>query len=252
MKLIEKLFFSFLFVFSSYIFAQGNVTGSVVDTDGNPLPGVTVIIEGTTQGTSSDFDGNYSISVDSNQALQFSFIGFESQTIRVGNQSTIDVVMQTSSQALDEIIVTGYGTQTKRETTGAISTVKAEDLNIIPSGNIEQQFQGRIPGVTVISNGSPGSTSQIRVRGFGAFGGNEPLYIVDGVPTNNIDFLNPGDIESTSVLKDAAAASIYGARAANGVIVMTTKGGSRTSEPGITLDVTYGITDPNVSGSPKC
>jgi TonB-linked SusC/RagA family outer membrane protein len=251
MKLIEKLFFSFLFVFSSYIFAQGNVTGSVVDTDGNPLPGVTVIIEGTTQGTSSDFDGNYSISVDSNQALQFSFIGFESQTIRVGNQSTIDVVMQTSSQALDEIIVTGYGTQTKRETTGAISTVKAEDLNIIPSGNIEQQFQGRIPGVTVISNGSPGSTSQIRVRGFGAFGGNEPLYIVDGVPTNNIDFLNPGDIESTSVLKDAAAASIYGARAANGVIVMTTKGGSRTSEPGITLDVTYGITDPNVSGSPK-
>ena len=119
MKLIEKLFFSVLLVFSSYSFAQGTVSGSVVDTDGNPLPGVTVIIEGTSQGTSTDFDGNYSITVDSNQTLQFSFIGFESQNIRVGNQSSIDVVMQTSAQALDEIVVTGYGTQTKRETTGA-------------------------------------------------------------------------------------------------------------------------------------
>ena len=159
--------------------------------------------------------------------------------------------MQTSAEALDEIVVTGYGTQTKRETTGAISTVKAEDLNIIPSGNIEQQFQGRIPGVTVISNGSPGSTSQIRVRGFGAFGGNEPLYVIDGVPTTNIDFLNPGDIESTTVLKDAASASIYGARAANGVIVMTTKSGSRTEKSKITLDYTLGLTDPNVGGSPE-
>lgn len=226
MKLTEKLlFYTVLLVFSTYSFAQSTVSGSVFDTDGNPLPGVTVIVGGTSQGTSTDFDGIYSISVDSNQTLEFSFIGFQSQSIRVGNQSTIDVVMETSAEALDEIVVTGYGTQTKRETTGAISTVKAEDLNIIPSGNIEQQFQGRIPGVTVISNGSPGSTSQIRVRGFGAFGGNEPLYVVDGVPTNNIDFLNPGDIESTSVLKDAAAASIYGARAANGVIVMTTKRG---------------------------
>jgi TonB-linked SusC/RagA family outer membrane protein len=246
-----KFLVGLLVMFTSVAIAQTEVSGTIFDTDGNPIPGATVIIDGTTQGTTTDFDGNYSISASSDQSLQFSSLGFATQIIRVGDQSSINVTLQTSAEALDEIVVTGYGTQTKRETTGAISTVKAEDLNIIPSGNIEQQFQGRIPGVTVISNGSPGSTSQIRVRGFGAFGGNEPLYVVDGVPTNNIDFLNPGDIESTTVLKDAASASIYGARAANGVIVMTTKSGSRTEEPNITVDYTLGLTDPNVAGSPK-
>jgi len=228
------------------------VSGVISDSDGTPIPGAAIIIEGTTNGTTTDFDGNYSISVDSGQTLLFSSIGFATQSVLVGDQSSIDIVLQTSAELLDEIIVTGYGTETKRETTGAISTVKAEDLTIIPSGNIEQQFQGRIPGVTVISNGSPGSTSQIRVRGFGAFGGNEPLYVIDGVPTTNIDFLNPNDIESTTVLKDAAAASIYGARAANGVIVFTTKSGSRDNmESTITLDYTIGLTDPNVGGSPE-
>ncbi|MDG1652117.1 MAG: TonB-dependent receptor [Flavobacteriaceae bacterium] len=250
-KLEIKFIVGLLVMFTSVAFAQTEVSGTIFDTDGNPIPGATVIVNGTTQGTTTDFDGNYSISVSSDQSLQFSSLGFSTQIVRVGSQSSIDVTLQTSAEALDEIVVTGYGTQTKRETTGAISTVSAEDLNIIPSGNIEQQFQGRIPGVTVISNGSPGSTSQIRVRGFGAFGGNEPLYVVDGVPTTNIDFLNPGDIESTTVLKDAAAASIYGARAANGVIVMTTKSGSRTQESGITLDYTLGLTDPNVAGSPE-
>ena len=249
-KLKINLLVGLFLVFSNFIFAQSEVSGNISDSDGNPIPGVTIIIDGTTNGTTSDFDGNYSISVSSDQSLQFSSLGFSTQIIRVGDQSTIDLILQTSAEALDEIVVTGYGTQTKRETTGAISTVKAEDLNIIPSGNIEQQFQGRIPGVTVISNGSPGSTSQIRVRGFGAFGGNEPLYVIDGVPTTNIDFLNPGDIESTTVLKDAASASIYGARAANGVIVMTTKSGSRIEKSKITLDYTLGLTDPNVGGSP--
>ena len=252
MKKFKNNFFVGLFlVFSSFIFAQSEVSGIISDSEGNPIPGATIIVDGTTNGTTSDFDGNYTISVGSDQSLQFSSLGFSSQIIRVGDQETIDIILQTSAEALDQIVVTGYGTQTKRETTGAISTVKAEDLNIIPSGNIEQQFQGRIPGVTVISNGSPGSTSQIRVRGFGAFGGNEPLYVIDGVPTTNIDFLNPGDIESTTVLKDAASASIYGARAANGVIVMTTKSGSRTEKSKITLDYTLGLTDPNVGGSPE-
>jgi len=252
MKQIGNYFYAVVFMLSTSLgLAQTSVSGNITDTDGNPIPGVTVIVDGTTQGTTTDFDGNYTIDVQVGQSLQFSSLGFATQIVRVGDQSTINIVLETSAEALDEIVVTGYGTQTKRETTGAISTVKAEDLNIIPSGNIEQQFQGRIPGVTVISNGSPGSTSQIRVRGFGAFGGNEPLYVVDGVPTTNIDFLNPGDIESTTVLKDAAAASIYGARAANGVIVMTTKSGSRTQEPSITLDYTIGLTDPNVAGSPK-
>lgn len=242
----------FLVLFGMQLFAQNRVQGTITDENGNPIPGVAVIIQGTTNGEVSDFDGNYTIDVESGQTLVFTSIGFSDQMITITNQSTLDIVLQESSELLDEIIVTGYGTQTQRETTGAISTVKAADLQVVPSGNIEQQFQGRIPGVTVISNGSPGTTSQIRVRGFGAFGGNEPLYIVDGVPTDNINFLNPNDIESSSLLKDAAAASIYGARAANGVFVFQTKRGSRKSgKAKITLDYVTGFTDPNVSGSPK-
>ncbi|MDA0200430.1 MAG: SusC/RagA family TonB-linked outer membrane protein [Bacteroidetes bacterium] len=241
-----------LFFFSIHLHAQNSRTGTVTDKDGMPIPGVTVLIKGTTQGTTTDFDGNYTINAGSDQTLVFQSIGFADQEMIVGDQSSINITLMEDTELLDEIIVTGYGTQTQRETTGAISTVKAADLQAVPSGNIEQQFQGRIPGVTVISNGSPGTTSQIRVRGFGAFGGNEPLYIVDGVPTSNIEFLNPNDIESSSLLKDAAAASIYGARAANGVFVFQTKRGSRKKqETKITVDYVTGFTDPNVSGSPK-
>ena len=253
MKRLKLNRISFLLIlFGVQLYAQNNVSGNVTDNEGNPIPGVSVIVQGTNQGTTTDFDGNYSIAVASDQKLLFTSIGFADQIVTVGNQSTLNIVLQESSELLEEIIVTGYGTQTQRETTGAISTVKAADLQAVPSGNIEQQFQGRIPGVTVISNGSPGTTSQIRVRGFGSFGGNQPLYVVDGVPVENIDFLNPNDIESSSLLKDAAAASIYGARAANGVFVFQTKQGSRKkSEAKITIDYVTGFTDPNINGSPK-
>jgi len=141
--------------------------------------------------------------------------------------------------------VTGYTTDQRKDVTGAVATVKSQALTIVPSGNVEQQLQGRVPGVTVVTNGQPGTTSQIRVRGFGSFGGNEPLYIVDGLPVTSTDFINPDDIETTTVLKDAAAASIYGARAANGVIVYTTKKGSRSAKKlNITFDGMYGFTNP--------
>lgn len=249
---MKRTFFKKILLFlalglTTGIYAQ-TLTGLVTSDEG-PLPGATVLVQGTNTFATTDFDGNFSIQAAQGAVLEISFVGYTTQQITVDSDQ-LDVLL-VADNLLEEIIVTGYGTQTKRETTGAISTVKAKDLNVIPSGNIEQQFQGRIPGVTVISNGSPGSTSQIRVRGFGAFGGNEPLYVVDGVPTTNIDFLNPGDIESTTVLKDAAAASIYGARAANGVVVMTTKSGSRLQDGGITLDYTLGFTDPNVGGSPQ-
>ena len=251
-KLIFKATFMLLMIFSVVAYAQNTVSGTVVDTDGNPIPGVTVFISGTSQGTTTDFDGNYSISVESDQTLVFSSLGFATQSFNVGDNASINVSLTEAAEALEEIIVTGYGTETQRETTGAISTVRARDLQVIPSGNIEQQFQGRIPGVTVITNGAPGSTSQIRVRGFGSFGGNEPLYVVDGVQTTNIDYLSPSDIESTTVLKDAAAASIYGARAAGGVIVFTTKQGERSAKPTeVTIDYTTGMVDPNVGGAPK-
>ena len=147
--------------------------------------------------------------------------------LRVGNQSVINVSLASDISTLEEVVVTGYSVDSRKESTGAISIVKPKDLTTVPSANIEQQLQGRVAGLTVVTNSQPGAGSQVRVRGFGAFGGNEPLLIVDGYPVNSTDFLNPDDIESTTVLKDASAASIYGARAANGVIVYTTKRGKK-------------------------
>ncbi|WP_116127790.1 SusC/RagA family TonB-linked outer membrane protein [Lewinella sp. IMCC34183] len=235
---------------SAAIYGQTTVTGTITDPDGFPLVGATVLAKGTSAGTVADLDGNYSLTVPENVVdLIYSFTGYETQTITLSGQTVVDVVM-TEGVALDEIVVTGYAVTSKRQTTGAISTVSTEELTAIPSGNVEQQLQGRAAGVTVITNGQPGTQSIIRVRGFGSFGGNNPLYVVDGVPQTNIDFLSPDDIQNTSILKDAASASIYGARAANGVVVIQTKRGSAEPSP---LRVSYnglvGFTDPG-SGNP--
>jgi TonB-linked SusC/RagA family outer membrane protein len=232
---------------SSWAFAQRTVSGTIYDSgDGSPLPGVNILVRGTTIGTISDIDGKYNLAVpDGNSVLIFSFVGFKSQEINIGSQTTIDVRLELDMRALEEIVVTGYSVDTRRETTGSVSTVKAKDLVVVPSGNVEQQLQGRVAGVTVITNGQPGTASVIRVRGFGSFGGNEPLYIVDGVPVGSTDFLNPDDIETVTVLKDAAAASIYGARAANGVIVYTTKKGRKGAQKlTVNYDGMVGFTDP--------
>lgn len=231
---------------------QSTVTGTVTDENGAPLPGANVVEKGTTNGTQTDFDGNFTINVESGATLVFSYIGFQRKEVAVNGQSNVDVFLSEDAAALDEVVVTGYSTTSRREATAAVSIVKAEELAAIPSGNVEQQLQGRVAGVTVLTNGQPGTSSQIRVRGFGAFGGNEPLYIVDGVPVQNTEFLNPDDIETTTVLKDAAAASIYGARAANGVVVYTTKQGSRSRQKTrISLNIQSGVSDPNVGGAPK-
>lgn len=234
---MEKLYKSLsvlvllLVLSSATVMAQRTVTGTILDEFGDGLPGVTVLVKGTTTGTATDIDGKYSLNVPSNDAvLVFSFIGYKTVEQVVGNRSVIDLTMAPDERQLTELVITGYTIDSRRETTGSISTVNPRDLTIVPTGNVEQTLQGRIAGVTVVTNGQPGTQSQIRVRGFGAFGGNQPLYIVDGVPVENTDFLNPDDIESTTVLKDAAAASIYGARAANGVIVYTTKKGSKRAQ----------------------
>ncbi len=228
-------------------FAQDRrVTGTVKDGVGLGIPGVNIVLKGTLTGTTTDSEGNYAIGVNSpNSVLSYSAIGFKAIDVTVGTKSVIDVTMEDDVSQLSEVIVTGYTTDNRRETAGAVATVKAKDLTQVPSGNVEQQLAGRIAGVTVITNGQPGTNSQIRVRGFGAFGGNEPLYVVDGVPVGNTNFLAPDDIESTTVLKDAAAASIYGARAANGVIVYTTKKGSKGAKKlSITYDGLFGSTNP--------
>lgn len=227
---------------------ERKVSGKVMASDG-PVPGATVLLKGSNVGTSADGNGAFTISVKgANPVLVISAIGYKSQEIPVGNQSVINVKLEDEANALTEVVVTGYTIDNRRETTGSVSIVRPKDLTVRPSGNVEQQLQGRVAGVTVVTNGQPGTTSQIRVRGFGSFGpagSNEPLYVVDGLPVGSTDFLNPDDIETVTVLKDAAAASIYGARAANGVVVYTTKKGTKAAKKlSISYDGMYGVTNP--------
>jgi TonB-linked SusC/RagA family outer membrane protein len=242
-------------LFSAMLLVQGlfaQITGKITDkATGESLIGASVLIKGTATGTVTDIDGAFSIAAKTGDILMVSYTGFTGIEVPVGNEPVLNIALSSGVQ-IEEVVVTGYSTSKKRDFSGAVSIVKAAELKAIPSGNVEQQLQGRVSGVTVVTNGQPGTTSIIRVRGFGALGGNEPLYIVDGVPVGSTDFLNPDDIESTTVLKDAASASIYGARAANGVIVYTTKKGIKNkSKVNITYDGLFGITDPNVAGAPK-
>lgn len=252
-SLLKCLSLSFMILLATTAFSQQKVTGTVIDEAGGGIPGVSVSVKGTTQGTITNGEGNYSLDVNgANRTLVFSSIGYITQEVAVSNQSVINITIVEDAQSLDEVIVTGYSITNKKESTAAASIVKAKDLQQIPSGNVEQQLQGRVAGLTVITNGQPGTASIIRVRGFGAFGGNEPLYVVDGIPVGSIDYVSPDDIASTTVLKDAAAASIYGARAANGVIVITTKQGTKGKRGvQVSYDGFVGFTDPNVGGQPQ-
>lgn len=220
------------------------VTGTVTsEEDNTPIPGVSILVKGTTTGTITDAEGKYSLSVDEEATLIFSVIGYTTMEVPVESRSTIDIAMATDILSLSEIVVTGYTTQERRDITGAVSTVQAKDIVAIPAGNAEQQLQGRVSGVTVITSGVPGSSSLVRVRGFGSFTSNAPLYIVDGVPTGDISFINSGDIETTTILKDAGAASIYGSRASAGVVIITTKKG-KPGEMKVTYDASYGTQNP--------
>jgi len=221
---------------------QRNITGKV-SAEGEPLPGVNVTLQGTTVGAITDINGGYTINVPGPAAvLVFSSVGYLTQAITVGTQGTIDVALVSDVRALQEVIVTGYTQQRRRDLTGAVGVVEVDKLKAVPTGNVSNQLQGRTSGVTVIGNGQPGSISRVRIRGFSSFENNDPLYIVDGVPTQDIANLNPNDIEGISVLKDAGAASVYGSRASNGVIVVTTKKGSRGIR--ITYDMYMGTQAP--------
>jgi len=212
------------------MYAQTNeIKGTVSDRDGNPLPGVTIVVKNTTYGSSTDFDGNYIVSnVKKGETLVFSFMGFTTQEIVVGDSNLINAILAEDTQSLDEVVVIGYGTQKKSVVTGAISSVKASDLEDLPVQRVEQALQGRVSGVVIAADaGQPGSSSTVRVRGITTFGNNNPLWVIDGVivDSGGIGFLNQSDIQSIEVLKDAASLAIYGARAAAGVILITTKKG---------------------------
>ncbi len=207
-------------------YGQGVVSGQVTDDVGDPIPGVNVVIQGTTSGTVTDATGNYSLTASSSDVLVFSFVGYLTQQITVGNQTNINVSLEADVQQLQEVVVTGYTSERAADIIGSVGIVNTDDALSTPSANISQQLQGRAAGVTVSGDGAPGEGAKVRIRGFTSFGSSNPLYIIDGVPTKDPGTINPYDVESMQVLKDATAASIYGARAAQGVIIITTKKGS--------------------------
>ena len=242
---MKKAFLVVLMLSSSLIFAQNNISGSVSDESGNPVPGATVVVEGTNTGVVTDFDGNYQINASAGDQLTFSSFGFASQTITVGNQSQINVTLMSSVDILDEVVVSGYQTQQRRSLSGAIGTVDTDEAFKTQVTNAAEALQGRVAGVQVTSGGGPGAAPVIRIRGYSTTNDNSPLYVIDGIQTtdpNVMRDINPRDIENISVLKDGAAA-IYGARASNGVIVVTTKKGSYNSKNTLEVDATYGISE---------
>lgn len=231
------------FVLTSAAFSQElkMVTGQVTDEQNLPLPGVNVVIKGTMQGTITDTDGNYQIQVTSSDVLQFSFVGFQTTEVPVGDQSVINVVLTEQATGIDEVVVVGYGVQRKSLVTGAISSVNAEDLESTSNTRVEQAIQGRTAGVTVLpTSGSPGAGAQVRIRGTNSNQSSEPLYIVDGMKVDNIDNIEPGDIESIEVLKDAASSAIYGSEGGNGVVIISTKTGTK-GKGQISYNFQYGI-----------
>ncbi|MCH7398107.1 TonB-dependent receptor [Belliella sp. DSM 107340] len=231
----------FLIFSGTTLLAQQKLIKGVVSDDfGDPLPGATVVVKGTSTGTVTNIDGEFEINVvDENSVLVFSFIGFTNVELRVGSQSTINVKLDQSISGLEEVVVTGYGTQSRKDITGAVASVSSDDLLSMPATTFAQQLQGRAAGVTVVNDATPGGGATVRIRGFGTINNNDPLYVIDGVPTQNQGNLNPNDIESIQILKDASSASIYGSRAANGVVIITTKRG-KVGKPTISFDAFYG------------
>jgi TonB-linked SusC/RagA family outer membrane protein len=223
---------------------QATVQGTVTDKDGNPLPGATIIESGSVNGTISDFDGNFTLEVsDENSTLEISFIGFESQQITANVNENIQIQLVASISGLDDVVVVGYGTAKQKDVTGAISSLRGEAIENIPVSTADKAIQGRIAGVQVIRNGgAPGSDTSIRIRGTGTVNNADPLYIIDGVPTSSITGINPIDIKSIEVLKDASASAIYGTRAANGVVIITTKRGTK-GQLNVTVDAYTGISN---------
>jgi TonB-linked SusC/RagA family outer membrane protein len=229
---------------TGFLFAQEKtITGKVTAEGEGPLPGVNVTVQGTTTGAITDVNGTYKLTVPGPAAvLVYSSIGYVNKAVTVGTQTVIDVTLQTEVLGLQEVVVTGYTSQRRRDLTGSIGVVQPAELTAVPTGNVTNALQGRTSGVVVTGNGQPNSTAKVRIRGFSSFENNDPLYIVDGVPTQDIASMNPNDIESISVLKDAGAASIYGSRASNGVVIVTTKKGSKGTN--ITYSMYIGSQDP--------
>ncbi|NDV43824.1 SusC/RagA family TonB-linked outer membrane protein [Flagellimonas sediminis] len=245
MKIKSKLLLISFLLFQAVLFAQNKITisGTVLDDQGQPLPGTNVVVKGTTTGIQTDFDGNFTLdNVPGDGILVFSYIGFTTQEVPVNNRTVMEVNMRLDTQSLDEVVVVGYGTQKKADLTGSIVTINSEQIEKTPSANPVQSLQGKVAGVQIVTTGSPGASPTVRIRGLGTYSdATNILYVVDGMFYSNIDFLNPNDIKSMNVLKDASSSAIYGVRAANGVIIIETKSGGKNRKPQIEYNGYTGI-----------
>ena len=214
---------------STLAFAQNKVTGTVTDKAGEPLIGVNVLESGTSNGCITDIDGKYSLNVEKGKTLIFSFIGYSKQEVKV-TQNVMNVTMNEDTELLDEVVVIGYGSISRKDVTSSISTVKSKDLNVGAYTDPGQLLQGKVPGLVIVQNSDPnGGVNSLTLRGASTLNGStSPLYVVDGIPGVNLNLISPNDIESIDVLRDASATAIYGSKAANGVIMVTTKRGSCT------------------------
>lgn len=243
--------FCSLLITSNVYAQQTRVTGRVVEsTTGEGLPGVTVQVKGTNTGGITQADGTYSVNLTPGATtLVFSFVGFATQEIEIAGRTVIDVIMNEEVTVLDDIIVTGYSVERKKDIIGSVAVVNTDDMQSMAASNALVQMQGRVSGVSITSDGSMDGGTKMRVRGFGSFAGSDPLYIIDGVP-GDIDRLNPNDIQSVQVLKDAASSSIYGARAANGVVIITTRQGQAGANR-VSVDYYYGVNIADKRNSPE-
>jgi TonB-dependent starch-binding outer membrane protein SusC len=236
----------FLCAATSAVMAQKTITGKVTGAaDGTGLPGVNVTVPGTSSGASTDTKGNYTLSLPAGaKSVLFSFIGYEPQTITVGDKTVINVSLNATTKGLGEVVVVGYGVQTRRDVTGTIASIKGSDIKNIPVPDAASAIQGRVTGVDIVrSDGAPGSTPSIRIRGTGTINNADPLVIIDGIPASGLSDVNPNDIASMEILKDASSSAIYGTRAANGVVIITTKKGSYGEKLKASVNVYRGVSN---------
>ena len=241
----QILLLTTILLFALEGFAQAMKVSGVITSaeDGLPLPGVTVVVkENPAVGVATDIDGNYSLSVEQGRTLVFSYVGCKQQEVKVGSNPVINIKMEAEANVLQEVVAIGYGTMKKSDLTGSVTTVAADKLTKTPAASVANALQGQAAGVTVNNNsGQPGGAPEVRIRGVGTVNGASPIYVVDGVIVDDISFLSPQDIQSTEILKDASAAAIYGSRGANGVIIVTTRGGKVNQKTRVTLDAYVGV-----------
>jgi len=223
------------------------VTGMVTDADGEGLIGVNILVKGTSSGTVTDLEGKYSVNVpEGYNTLVFSYTGYSSVEINVDSRATVDVMMKSDAELLEEVVVIGYGTVKKSDLTGAVASLSGKDIASVSAGNPTSALQGKVSGVQIENNGAePGGDANVFVRGVSSLTNSYPLYVIDGTFADNMSYINPKDIERIEVLKDASAAAIYGSRAANGVVIIQTKRGTANGTPKVSLDIRGGVESPD-------